>query len=223
MKILKYLIILLLIHWKIFTNETVFTQIFLQNTWGSNESISGTGSTLAQTQVLRADLAKLIKDYNIKSILDVPCGDFNWMQYVNLDGISYIGCDIVKPLIDKNNRLYSKANRKFLHANALTDSLPQVDLIICRDMLVHLSFNDCVKVLRNFKRCKSKYILITTFSWSSRINVDINTGSWRPLNMEKNPFNFIPSMYLLNENCTEVNGIYIDKSLGLWRLQDISI
>lgn len=207
----------------IYAAEAVFTQIFLQNIWAGKESPSGTGSSLDQTVIVRAQLGKIIKEHNIKSILDLPCGDFNWMKYVDSKDILYIGADIVKPLIDRNQKLYANNYRKFVHLNAVNDPLPEVDLIICRDLLVHLSYQDCVKVIKNFKKSRSKYLLITTFT-SPRPYIDILTGgSWRPLNMQAPPFNFKAPCVLVNEHCTEVNGIYGDKCLGLWYLKDISI
>jgi len=44
-------------------------------------------------------------------------------------------------------------------------------------------------VLRNIRRSGSAYLLVTTFP-DRKENVDIITGNWRPLNMEKPPFNF---------------------------------
>ena len=61
------------------TKET-FTEIYKTNFWSSNESPSGGGSELIQTKSLINDLEKLLKDMDIKSVLDIPCGDFNWMQ-----------------------------------------------------------------------------------------------------------------------------------------------
>jgi hypothetical protein len=52
-------------------------------------------------------------------------------------------------------------------------------------------------------------------------NEDITTGDWRLLNLEKPPFNFPKPLQLLNEQCSEGGGQFCDKSLGLWRVQDI--
>jgi glycosyltransferase involved in cell wall biosynthesis len=50
---------------------------------------------------------------------------------------------------------------------------------------------------------------------------DILFGNWHPLNLMAPPFNFPPPIQLLNEQCTEDNGNYIDKSLALWKLDDL--
>ena len=63
----------------IMVKET-FTEIYTENLWASAESKSGTGSELRNTEVLRQELSVLLKKYKIQSMLDIPCGDFNWMK-----------------------------------------------------------------------------------------------------------------------------------------------
>lgn len=50
---------------------------------------------------------------------------------------------------------------------------------------------------------------------------DIGKGLWRMLNLEIHPFHFPKTVTAINENFTEVNGEYSDKSLELWLLEDI--
>ena len=77
----------------------VFTQIYRTNKWGGNESRSGKGSSLAQTQQVRNALPGLLQAFRIRSMLDLPCGDFQWMKEVDLRGVDYLGADIVPELI----------------------------------------------------------------------------------------------------------------------------
>lgn len=71
--------------------NTVFTAIYRTNRWGSEETRSGTGSERARTRRVAAELGRLIRDLGIRSVLDIPCGDFNWMQDVRLDGVEVLG------------------------------------------------------------------------------------------------------------------------------------
>ena len=50
---------------------------------------------------------------------------------------------------------------------------------------------------------------------------DIETGGWRPINLEREPFRLPPPMAYVDELCQHTNGIYADKRLGVWRLQEI--
>src|ERR1035437_7717295 len=81
----------------------VFDEVHLINSWGSAESISGVGSDIEQTKVVIETLPQIFKKYNIKSFLDAPCGDFNWMKNVDLSDITkYIGGDIVNSIVESN-------------------------------------------------------------------------------------------------------------------------
>lgn len=158
-------------------------------------------------------------------MLDLPCGDFYWMKAVDLENCYYIGSDIVKFIIDENVKKHGARHRWFLHADVTKDALPCVDLIFCRDLFVHLSLEDIFKALRNFKTSGAKYLLTTTFVGQSHAdqNSFIHSGGWRPVDLQQAPFNFPAPVLLINEQCTEQNGLYRDKSLGLWHLQDLPI
>jgi hypothetical protein len=200
------------------SHQHIFQDIIEKNIWKSTESKSGTGSTLQQTAVIRKEIPKVIAAFNIQSLLDAACGDFNWMRHVPL-GCQYYGVDVVPTLIKHNQMHFASKDRTFKVADISKDLLPKVDVILCRDNLVHLSYDDIKAVLLNFKKSGSKYLLTTTFT--QRFNRNINTGEWRPINLQLPPFNFPEPVRLINEKCTE--GTYSDKSLGLWLLSDIKI
>jgi len=184
------------------------------------ESRSGVGSTLAVTETIRSKIPELLNELKIKSILDVPCGEFNWFKEINFDKISYIGADIVADAIKNNNKKYSDNNKKFLNLNILKDQLPKVDLILCRDLLVHFSFKDIKRAIENIKKSGSMYLLTTSFI-SKKQNTDIKMGEWRPLNLEAEPFLFKSPLKIINENYQEENGKFSDKSLCLWKISDL--
>lgn len=203
------------------STKEVFTEVYNSKHWRSSESISGAGSEMKQTQSLISDLNQLLKDLNIGSVLDIPCGDFNWMQRVDLSKIDYIGADIVDELIHRNIRRYSeRENLTFKVLNLITDPLPKSDLIIVRDCLVHFSYIDMMNALQNIKLSGSKYLLTTTFT-NHHLNQDIVTGDWRPLNLQEKPFHFPAPIVIINENCTEENGAYRDKSMALWEVSKL--
>ena len=199
--------------------QDVFTRIFRENQWGCDESRSGSGSDLEQTQVIRAELPQLCRELGIRSILDSPCGDFHWMKEVDLDGVAYTGADIVSELVEQNRR-FAGAGVDFRRLNLLTDELPRADLVLCRDCLVHLSFEDIGAALRNIRRSGATWLLTTTFPHAAA-NEDIATGQWRVLNLQAEPFGFPAPLRMIREGCTSGGGRYEDKSLGLWRVDGI--
>lgn len=175
------------------SNEDKFTWIYKNNFWSSIESLSGTGSTLKYTENLRNELPKLFKMYSIKKVFDAPCGDFNWMILVlNSVNIEYIGADIVKPLIDNLNDKYKSKKIAFMHFDLVKDVPPEVDLMICRDCLFHLSFQDTKSVLENFIKSNSTYLLTTTHKnmENSFTNRDILTGDFRCIDLFSEPYSF---------------------------------
>ena len=198
-----------------------FSRIYRDNAFGGAKSRSGQGSDLVQTAVIRRDLPRLVAELGIRSLVDAPCGDWFWMKETQLGVAEYIGVDIVEKLVELNNLHYGNPSRRFLCLNLTEDVLPTADLIFCRDCLVHLNFHDIRRAITAFKRSRSKYLLTTTFTNRGR-NVDlVGKDVWRTLNFQIAPFHFPPPLRLINEGCTEANGRYGDKSLGLWRLEDL--
>lgn len=202
------------------TAPEIFAGIFKANIWKNEESVSGEGSSLDQAKEIINSLPAVLSEFNIKSFLDIPCGDFNWMRKIDFAGICYTGADIVPDIIEANIKKYSNEGIKFLNLNLITDDLAKNDLIFCRDCLVHLSYEDIFASLANIKKSGSVYFMTTTFTGQEE-NKNIHTGGWRPLNFEKAPFNFPKPFYLLNEKCTEMSGEFDDKSLGLWKISGI--
>lgn len=203
------------------STSDVFTEIYQSNQWRSSESISGTGSENKQTETLIKSLDKLFADLQISSVLDLPCGDFNWMQRVNLSQVNYTGADIVQELIESNrNKFAGIENVNFRVLNLISDPLPATDLIMVRDCMVHLSFEDIHRAIKNIKSSGSKFLLATTFT-DHKLNRDIVTGFWRPINLQEGPFHFPAPMVIINENCTEGDGEFKDKSMALWEISKI--
>lgn len=202
------------------STEDVFTDIYRNNEWGGKDSVSGTGSDVHQTKIITSELSALLKALNISTMLDIPCGDFHWMKSVDLNNIDYTGADIVKELIQNNRAKYARDGIRFQHLNLLKDKLPKVDLIFCRDCLIHFSFADIALALDNICNSQSKYFLTTTFT-SIKDNHDIVTGRFRTINLELFPFVLPKPLKIINERCTEADGAYEDKALALWRIADI--
>ena len=190
----------------------LFEYYYEKNIWGNTESVSGYGSTINYTENLRNGLEKVIIDFEIKSIIDAPCGDFNWMNSVNLENVNYWGFDIVKNLILRNKELYERENVKFSVLDIITDNIPKADLWICRDVLFHFSNDDIDLVIKNFQKSEVKYILTTTYR-ETILNENIKTGEFRELNLEIEPFCFPKPILIIDDsNNGEVSG----RVMGLW-------
>lgn len=201
--------------------KEIFTDLYYEPV-RDQEMISGPGSDREQTAVIAREIPKLLAELQVRSMLDAPCGDFYWMRHVTLPVTRYVGVDIVDDLIMRHRAAFANEKREFHCLDLSEDPLPQTELIHSRDLLVHLSHRDALRVLANFKRTGAQYLLTTTFVEESA-NEDIMTGGWRPLNLQLPPYNFPPPLRLINEMCSEDGNRYPDKSLGLWRLADLRI
>jgi len=187
----------------------VFTNIYKRNLWKSTESRSGRGAELALTENVRTYLPVVIDYLSITSILDVSCGDFNWMRHVRLN-IPYFGCDIVQELVDQNNAKYGSPERHFFQADITRDPLPDADLILCRCTLYHLSFIDIFEALNNFRNTRARFLLLTNLP-KVALNTDIKSGGYRRLNMEVEPFNLGPEIFHFPDVPPEVLVLYRNK------------
>ncbi len=197
-----------------------FARIFATNLW-TGGSRSGLGSELAPTAGVRERLPALLASVEARTLLDLPCGDFGWLNLVPLD-LDYMGADIVPALIAENERRYGGAGsrRRFMHLDLTNDALPRADVVLCRDCLVHLSFDNIWRAFGSLRRSGSKYLLTTTFVEHDE-NRDIEDGDWRMLNLERAPLNLPPPEIVVIEGGTEGDGSYDDKALALWRIEDL--
>ena len=173
-------------------NKDIFTEINNVNYWNDQKSKSGSGSSLKSTENIRLKIPTIIKEFNIKSIIDVPCGDFFWFSKIidELD-IEYLGGDIVENIIIGNKKFENK-KVKFKQFDIINDVIPNYDLLICRDCLFHFSYDDIKRTFENFKNSQFQNILITNHDLEKTDieNEEIKTGSFRYLDFHLPPFNF---------------------------------
>ena len=198
------------------------TQTFEDNLWGDPESKSGAGSSLSSTERVRGELQELLKDFDLRSIGDLGCGDFNWMQHIDFSNRRYTGVDVVESMISSNVEKYASENISFERADLIHSEIGKYDLIILRDVLVHLTMEDIFYVLKNIIESESRYLLATSFT-NDRKNIDLKSSAehWRTLSLHKYPFNFPEPLHIINEDCQEGNGLFQDKSLVLWKISDL--
>ena len=201
--------------------QATFSEIYRRDHWAGRESVSGEGSDSKQTVELKTELPPLLEQLEITTLLDLPCGDLNWIGEITLPVDHYIGGDIVPELIDNNRTRYAgSSTRTFCVLDLTADPLPPADLLLCRDCLVHFSFKDIRNALENIRNSSIRWLLTTTFT-NHRENEDICTGDWRMLNLQGPPFGFSPPERLIVEQCTEGDGAFRDKSLGLWLVDEL--
>ena len=183
------------------TPAQIFSEIYERGLWGFNsygEGWSGGGSSFETTETYRNFLQLFLELFKIESVVDLGCGDWEFSKHVNWGNIHYMGFDVVETVIQKNQQKYKKKNINFICADALNYDFPSADLLLCKDVLQHLTNRDILLISSQFK--KYKYCLITNgvdFDTQSSTNPDIERGDYRPLDLTKPPFNLSCKKVLL--------------------------
>lgn len=201
-------------------NKSIFDQIYQRKYWQTNNlSVSGSGSNENLTNKYSNKLTQLLEKFNIQSIFDLPCGDFQWMLKILMQNkkINYIGGDI-SPALIKNLKQKYKAY-KFLNFDIINSTnFPKSDLIHIRDCFIHFSDSDIKKSLLNLKKnCKSKYIMISSHNSLLFKNYDIKTGDFRILDLKKDPFNLSRSI----DKISDYKIGEFPKYVHLWKLKNL--
>jgi hypothetical protein len=182
-----------------------WTQI--QQEFAGQETVNGPGSMMDATENVRTLLPILLRQYDIRSMLDAPCGDCNWISRIDLDGIEYTGWDLVPAIVRQNQSRWP--GRNFERVNLLKDfhKLPQVDLILCRDFTIHLTTEHVSRLLDKFKTSGVRYLLTTNYPAGHNDYTfppeghDGRPGYYaHPWNLEIEPFNMTGRVAQIEED-----------------------
>jgi len=197
-----------------------FTLIYDKRLWfrvnpaiNADASSSGQGSTLESTAVFRRELECFLSHVNAQRLLDIPCGDFNWMKSVRFPpGLEYVGGDIVPSLVARLNKTYGNASQAFRVFDLTKDSFDAADVWLCKDCIQHLSNRDIFLVLENFCRSPVEYGLISNH-FGVVENVDIPTGGFRHVDLTLPPFSLPAPLIKLSDIPIDGEPRYI----GVWK------
>ena len=194
-----------------FTRKFVFFLIYKSNHWNkykkTNEDnflVSGPGSIPGsyQTNNVINNLDTFIKKNNIKSILDMPCGDFSWMQDLlkkNTD-INYAGYDIVKDIVARNNKKYSSNKINFFCKDIVSEkTFDNFDLIFIRDFFIHIDNESINRILNNIKTSKVKFLACSSHNNEPFNNDIIAVGAHRKINLTIKPFYLTEIFHIFGE------------------------
>jgi len=131
-------------------------------------------------------------------IVDAPCGDMTWMPLLINDlalafeHVEYIGIDIVPDLINRNKEEISfseNVDAQFKCLDVTREPIPDCDLLLCKDLVNHLSNRDVLRLLENIQSSYCKYAVIT--SNRGCVNTELpasGIGATRLLDLQEPPF-----------------------------------
>ena len=156
------------------TLQNIFDDIYEHNKWNGG---SGPGSNKSNTTEYVSYLNDLIRSLNVKSFLDVGCGDWQLAEQIDFTGIRYKGIDVSKnAVIAAKSKAPEGTDISNQEIHEINESF---DFVHIKDVLQHLPLIECDKILGYAS--KSKYVLVVNDHCES--NSDINAGQHRPLNV----------------------------------------
>jgi hypothetical protein len=163
-----------------------FSEIYENDLWTNG---SGPGSHRAACEPLISFLNNFIVDNSIKSIVDIGCGDWQFMSTISLSGIEYNGYDVVASVIQRDMEKYGGGNIKFAVTPSPLSQIPPADLLIIKDVLIHLPNESIFDIVRIFHKFKYVLLVNNTANSSNEYNTDIAEGDFRPIDIGASPFN----------------------------------
>jgi len=107
--------------------------------------------------------ANSVKDFilsnNIKSVVDLGCGDFFIGKQIAIVVENYVGIDVAPSLIEFNNKKFGGDNISFICADITSDDLPEGTLCLVRQVLQHMSNAQIARLLSRLR--KYEFVIIT--------------------------------------------------------------
>lgn len=208
------------------TNKDYFSKIYDRHTW-QGQSLSGPGSDADRTIEFRSLLQQFLRSQNIRSVVDLGCGDWSYSRLIDWGGIKYIGVDVVESVIEKNQLQYANSSVSFLCMDAAHQDLPEADLLIVKEVLQHLPNQDVLSILAKaqsypfaiFLNDISHHLRGTwqqLWRWQPicPTNTDIEPGGYRLLSLRKPPFSINATHMLTYKN--KYKALRWEKEVLLW-------
>jgi hypothetical protein len=193
--------------------ESRFTRVYAKNLWEDPETISGPGSRLGSEPVVETlDALRMIcRTHDIGTLNDIPCGDLNWVAKFlsEFPTIRYTGFDIVQPLIDRNLQLHPDIACRMLDITSHVP--PKADLVLCKDLIIHLNDEDIHRTLANIKASGSTWLLASNNFGMPNDDLRENQhgdSACRYVDVLTAPFHYSPPLWRT-------------QYLGLWKLADL--
>jgi hypothetical protein len=190
---------------------SAFGSVFRHNVWGSDESVSGPGSERGVTEGARAAVASAIAVTSAKTLVDVGCGDVNWLDDEVIAGVSYTGLDIVEGVVAVAAKRWPR--RSFRVSDAVVDDVGAHDLALVRDVVIHLPIEQVRLLVKNLRRNGVKWLLASTYPGIESRDTFISGYSQK--NLEEPRFGLGTATALWRET---LGGGEENRHLGLWRL-----
>jgi SAM-dependent methyltransferase len=142
------------------TAREVFTDVYLRKAWihptTDRELYSGPGSNPEFGAPYAEAVRRFALEKQVRTIVDLGCGDFRVGQLIAQPPFRYVGVDVVDVVVDYNNQHYASTDVAFVRKDISADALPPGDLCLVREVFQHLSnaqISAALDRMRTFRWC----------------------------------------------------------------------
>jgi hypothetical protein len=141
-----------------FDNRRFWNQRYIEDP----DKGSGPGSRGEILRLKSTLIQSVIAEHDIKTILDIGCGDIAPLRELELG--HYLGIDIADVVVEKNKSL--KPQWQFVRADLAGDYCPPAaELVLCLDVLIHQKKKQSyLAILLKTLSCSEKVALISGYS-----------------------------------------------------------
>jgi SAM-dependent methyltransferase len=166
--------------------QAIFEHIYAINEWRYG---SGEGSLPINNRGYIRFLQRFMRQNNVRSVLDLGCGDWQFSRLIDWTGIDYLGLDVARPVLAENRAKYARPGVHFEEAPEDFAGLPAADLLLCKDVLQHWPYADIDRLLPQLPRFRFALITNCVRDTIQPTNVDMPVGHFRALDLRLPPFN----------------------------------
>jgi hypothetical protein len=196
--------------------EGFFTDIYENKIWGDNNindynGSSGSGSNIDYNIHSYVPLLRdIIVNNNIKTVVDLGCGDFRCGKFIYDDlDVAYTGYDTYNKIIDYNSKHYPAPKYSFVHMDFYSrkESIVGGELCILKDVIQHWKMDEIYSFIDYLVDNKIfKYILICNCCNQTVDNPE-NDDRSTPLSADFFPLKKYNPVKIYNYNSKEVSVI----------------
>lgn len=162
-----------------------FAEIYKGNEWGFG---SGHGSLPRVTRGYREFVERFLRINRIERVVDMGCGDWQFSRLIDWGNANYVGADVVDSVVERNSKRFRREGVSFQVVRDDGSDLPDGDLLLCKDVLQHLARPSIERFVADVLP-RYRYALLTNcVEPTGSLNVDIESGAFRPLDLRLPPF-----------------------------------
>lgn len=180
-----------------------FSRIYAREEW-DGEALSGLGSREETTREFRSFLEEFLQQRKITSVVDAGCGHWpsGYQRFMDWQNVHYTGVDVVPYVVQENTRYFEDASVLSSHGllsakficDDVSEMLPEADLLLVKDVLMHLpnrAVHDFLAKSVNGKSPRYRAVMLVQNAIppvAIREMVDIQPGQLLPFDITFPPF-----------------------------------